>query len=227
MKDKWHAKSQYYYQHRMYEEAVNRERVYFTKTSKTVNPRQEDPFLYIKGEAPILVLAPYAVRYRQKKKTQVSHEYTGGTVLMLNELLGCSALTVSKLYGGDPLNDFPCIYRDRIVAISKEQKLQAAIVLIAAGRESDFLLEIQHPQTNTEAQEKFMKKIYNQTMEFQQLVSFSQITEDKENRWLPGFITNQLHVPSLAIKINRKARVPHQNGQAYCSMLALLVQLLQ
>lgn len=53
---------------RINDEAVNIEKVYFYKTDKRVNPKQEDPFWFSLGKLPVLVSAPHAVRhYRQKK----------------------------------------------------------------------------------------------------------------------------------------------------------------
>lgn len=46
---------------RINEEAVNIEKVYFYKTDKRVNPKQEDPFWFSHGKLPILVSAPHAV----------------------------------------------------------------------------------------------------------------------------------------------------------------------
>ena len=69
---------------RLHEEAVNLERVYFYKTDRRVNPRQEEPFLVLPGKLPVLVTAPHAVRYCRQRKIKPSDQFTGSIVCLLN-----------------------------------------------------------------------------------------------------------------------------------------------
>lgn len=211
-------KAEQYVNQRLHQEAVNRERIYFTKTSKTVNPKQENPFIYLPGQTSLLILAPYAVRYKQKKKTMVSHEFTGGTALLLNELINCHVLTVTKLYGGDPMNDLPCIYKERIEDIIKKQKIKQVVTLVAGNRDKDSLLEIQGTG-------KLVQQLNSPlTKHIETQVGFID-SADKEE-WLPLYIAKRVGTASTVVRINRKARVPHQNGHVFCNMLAILVQFL-
>lgn len=68
---------------RINEEAVNIEKIYFYKTDKRVNPKQEDPFWTSLGKLPVLVSAPHAVRHYRHKKIMMSDQFTGSIVYLL------------------------------------------------------------------------------------------------------------------------------------------------
>lgn len=204
---------------RLNEEAFNIERVYFTKTSKRVNPRQEQPYEYFAGKRPILIVAPHAVRYQKRKKVCKSDEFTGSIAVLLHQLLDCHALAVTKLYGGDPDFDTDCIVRDEIETICKENSIKKVITLLAAPRDKSFVIEVSQA-TDDSRQKKWEEQLTN---------AFSAVGEIKSNkllkddRSLTSFAAEHLNCLSLELKINRKYRVPHQNGMTFNKLMAALV----
>ncbi|HWR38682.1 MAG TPA: hypothetical protein VN611_04210, partial [Patescibacteria group bacterium] len=95
---------------RVHEEAVSVERVHFYKTDRRVNPKQEEPFWVAIGKIPVLVSAPHAVRHCRQKKIKMSDEFTGALAFLLNQMTECHGIAATKLYGGDPNVDNPCVY---------------------------------------------------------------------------------------------------------------------
>ena len=102
---------------RINEEAVNIEKIHFYKTDKRVNSKQEDPCWVSLGKLPILVSAPHAVRHYRQKKIKMSDQFTGLIAYLLNRLTDCHAIATTKLNGGDPNVDNPCLYKERIAEI--------------------------------------------------------------------------------------------------------------
>lgn len=210
---------------RINEEAVSVERVHFYKTDKAVNPKQEDPFLYLSGKLPILVSAPHAVRHYRQKRIKMSDEFTGSIVYLLNKLTGCHALTVSKLYGGDPNVDNPCIYKERMAEICGREKIKFVLDIHGAAREREFDVDL-----GTDGGKTLLRSVkLQETLEHNfQLFGLKRISHDYFAASGPNTVTNfvarELGIPAVQIEINKLYRVPTQNSQGYHRILGALVE---
>lgn len=209
---------------RLNEEAVNIEKIHFYKTDKRVNPKQEEPFWFAFGELPILVSAPHAVRHFRQKKIKMSDQFTGSIAYLLNQLTGCHAIAATKLYGGDPNFDTPCIYKEKIAEICARGKVKFLLDIHGAAREREFDVDI---GTNGE------KNLLNKTMMLelveQNLRDFglSKISRDHFDASGPNTIANyvarELGIPAMQIEINKQYRVPAQNSQGFHRLIGALV----
>lgn len=216
---------QEYCRARINEEAVNVERVYFYKTDKKVNPRQEEPFLVFPGNLPVLVSAPHAVRHYRQKKIKVSDQFTGSIVFLLNKLTGCHTIATTKLYGGDPNMDNPCIYKDRIAEICSREKVKFVLDIHGATREREFDVDF-----GTNSRKTLLDKTrVLETLERNfQGFGLSRISHDHFAATGPNtianFVARELGVPAVQIEINKQYRVPAQNSQGFHRLLGALVE---
>lgn len=209
---------------RIYEEAMAIEKVYFTKTDRTVNPKKEIPFKYLTGTIPILVSAPHAVRHIRQKKIKQSDIFTGSLAFLLNQITGCHTLAVTRLYGGDPNFDQPCIYKDHLAKICQENKINFVIDLHGASADKAYDMDmgtmhgrslLNHPELKGLIIDAFQKAgITN--LSSNELPAAIQNTVTK-------YSANLLGIPSVQLEVNRKFRTPNQNPMAYCRILAALV----
>ncbi|HZK85781.1 MAG TPA: hypothetical protein VFC58_14180 [Desulfosporosinus sp.] len=216
---------QEYLRARINEEAINVERVYFYKTDKKVNPRQEEPFLVLPGNLPILVSAPHAVRHYRHKKIKVSDLFTGSIVFLLNQLTGCHGIATTKVYGGDPNMDNPCIYKDRIAEICGRQKVKLVLDIHGAAREREFDVDF-----GTNGRKNLLDKSgVLETLERNfhgfglSKISFDHFAATKPNT-IANFVARELRIPAVQIEINKQYRVPSQNAQGFHRMLGALVE---
>lgn len=207
------------------EEAFSIEQVHFTKTSKKVNPKKQTPFKFWEGSIPVLISAPHAVRHERKKKIKVSDEFTGSIAYLLNKLAGCHALATTKLYGGDPNYDFPCIYKDAINNICSQHNILLVLDLHGASRDHVFDVDI-----GTMRGESLLGK--NQLIEnFKIAFNKFGLTKISQDHF-PGIVQNtvtkyvsrELGIPSFQLEINRKYRVPHHNPESYSRLISALVE---
>lgn len=210
---------------RLNEEAVSIERVHFYKTDKGVNPKQEDPFRYFEGKLPILVSAPHAVRHYRQKRIKVSDEYTGSIVYLLNKLLQCPAFATTKLYGGDPNVDNPCIYKERIAEICRREKIKLVLDIHGAARERTFDVDLGTHGLAT----LLGKPMLQETLERNfQLFGLKRVSKDHFAASSPNTITNfvarELGIPAVQIEINKLYRSPAQNPQGFHRLLGALVE---
>lgn len=209
---------------RMNDEAVNVEKVYFYKTDKRVNPKQEDPFWYSLGKLPILVSAPHSVRHFRHKKIKMSDQFTGSIVYLLNQLTGCHAIAVTKLYGGDPNFDDPCIYKERIAEICEREKLKFVIDIHGAAREREFDVDFGMNGGKTLlGKSKMLELIERNFQDF----GLSRTSHDyfaaSGPNTIANYVARELGIPAVQIEINKQYRVPAQNPQGFHRLLGALV----
>lgn len=209
---------------RIHEQAVAIERVHFVKTDRKVNPKKADPFCYLPGTRPILVTAPHAVRYQFKKAIKPSHEFTGAFTYLLHQLADCSALAVSKFYGGDPDRDFPCIFKEKVAQICGEKQIKLVLDLQGTGRTTayDLLLETKS-EGATSSPPKSAAIIAGVCQERGLTVGLSPVKNEPPHTIL-HFVAEELGLPVVRLLLNRKLRVPHQNGKDFQKALGALVE---
>lgn len=210
---------------RINEQAVNIERTYFYKTDKKANPRQENPFRVFPGRIPILVSAPHAVRHVRDRKIKKSDEFTGSIDYLLNQLTGCYSLAVTKLYGGDPNVDSPCIYKELLASLCREHKVTLVLDLHGAAREHDFDIDIGSREGRSLLGQSKVLTLLTENLMSAGLKNISQnYFPAKGINTITHFTNRELGIPALQLEINRKYRVPAQNPQDFTRLLAGLAR---
>lgn len=214
-------------QSRISEEAVAMERVHFYKTDKMVNPRVDNPFKYIQGSIPILVSAPHAVRHKRKKDIKPSDEFTGATVCLLNQLTGCHSLAVSRVYNEDPNFDYPSLYKDYLGEICKQHKIKLVLDLHGAARERNFSLDLGTMEGRSLLGQDRLEGEIIRACNKQGIdnISSNFFTAGKQPT-ITWFVSQVLGIPAIQLEVNKEYRVPRQNPQAYCKLLAALVEVI-
>lgn len=206
------------------EEAVSIERVYFYKTDKRVNPKQEEPFWISLGELPILVSAPHAVRHYRQKKIKMSDQFTGSLVYLLNKLTGCHAIATTKLYGGDPNMDDPCIYKEKIAEICNRKKVKFILDIHGAAREQEFDVDFgtNHGKTLL-AKAQMVATLEHNFQDFGLTrISHEHFAATGANT-ITNYVARELGIPAVQVEINKQYRVPAQNPQGFHRLLGALV----
>lgn len=210
---------------RLNEEAVSVERVHFYKTDKKVNPKQEDIVWISLGRLPVLVSAPHAVRHVRQKKIKMSDEFTGSIAYLISKLTGCHGIATTKLYGGDPNVDNPCIYKDKIAEICKREKVKFILDIHGAAREREFNVDFGTNQG---------KNLLHKTTVLEMLVrnfqafGLTKISTDyfaaSGSNTIANYAARELQIPALQLEINKQFRVPGQNPAGFHRLLGALVE---
>ena len=209
---------------RINEEAVNIERVYFYKTDKRVNPKQEEPFLILPGKLPVLLSAPHAVRHYRQKKIKMSDQFTGSIVYLLNRLTGCQAIAATKLYGGDPNMDDPCIYKERISEICIREKVKFVLDIHGAAREQDFDVDFGTNDGKTLLSKTGILETLERNFRAFGLGELSQgHFAARGPNTIANYVARELGIPAVQVEINKHYRVPGQNPQGFHRLLGALM----
>ena len=210
---------------RLNEEAVNVERIHFYKTDKRVNPKQEEPFLFLPGKLPVLISAPHAVRHYRQKKIKMSDQFTGSIVYLLNKLTGCHAIAATKLYGGDPNFDNPCIYKEKIAGICSKEKVKFILDIHGAAREREFDVDFGTNRGKTLLVKAKMLEILEHNFQSFGLcrISYDHFAATAPNT-IANYVARELGIPAVQVEINKQYRVPAQNPQGFHRLLGALME---
>lgn len=211
-------------QARMNEQAVSVERVYFYKTDKGVNPKQEVPFMFCTGNVPILLSAPHAVRYYRQKKIRMSDQFTGSFIYLLHKLTGCHMIAATKLYGGDPNMDNPCLYKEKIAEFCNREKVKLILDIHGAVRDQDFDVDfgtncgktlLGRARLLATLEHNFRDFGLNRISHDHAAISFTGVA---------GYVSRELGIPAAQLEINKQFRVPAQNSQGFHRLLGAMAE---
>ncbi|PKM80212.1 MAG: hypothetical protein CVU89_14600 [Firmicutes bacterium HGW-Firmicutes-14] len=213
---------------RINEDAFNIERVYFVKTDRRCNPKKANPIKYSSGSIPVLVSAPHSVRHIRHKKIKASDEFTGSLACMLNRLTDCHALAVTKLYGGDPNYDSDCIYKEALKEAARKNRVKLVIDLHGASREHNFDVDIGTMMGASLLGKKQFPVLLKKHLNDYGITSISEnrFTVSDQNT-VTRYVSGILEIPAIQLEINRKFRVPHQNGLDYCRLAGALTEFIK
>ncbi|MCO5384461.1 MAG: N-formylglutamate amidohydrolase [Desulfosporosinus sp.] len=210
---------------RLNEEAVNAEKVHFYKTDRRVNPKQEEPFWLSVGESPILLSAPHAVRHYRQKKIKMSDQFTGSIVYILNKLTGCHAIATTKLYGGDPNVDDPCIYKDKISDFCNIKKVKFVIDIHGAARERLFDVDLgTNSGKNLLGKARVLEILEQNFKDFGLSRTSHDYSPASGPNTVASYVARELGIPAVQLEINKQYRVPAQNPQGFHRLLGALVK---
>jgi len=202
---------------RINQQAMAIEKVNFVKTDRLVSPKKTDPFLYLPGTLPVLVSAPHAVRHIRRKAIKQSDIFTGAIACLLQQITGCHVLAVTRLYGGDPNWDQPCLYKERLAGIVAEKGIRMVIDLHGAGGDHPFDLELgtMHGASLC-GREGFLPLIEAACREAGLCrIAVDQVFTAAGQATVTAFTAGKLGIPAVQVELNRRYRAPQQNGTAF------------
>ncbi len=207
---------------RINEEAFSIEQTYFVKTDRRVNPKEMEPYRFFQGNIPILITAPHAVRHMRKKKIKPSDQFTGAIAVVLHNKTGAYCLATTKLYGGDPAVDKPCIFKEKIREIVIKHGIKFVIDIHGASSERPFDVDVGTMRGKSFGEKsKFVEEIINcfhqndiKKITFDNFPALKQFT-------ITRFVVDEMNCPGIQLEINRKYRA-HQNLNAFAQLMASL-----
>lgn len=209
------------------EQAAAVERIHFVKTDRRVNPKKTHPLIYLSGEIPILLSAPHAVRHFRQKQIKPSDEFTGSLAYLLQQVTGCHGIAVTKMYGGDPNWDDPCLYKNTIAHIVKEHEIKMVLDLHGAGRDRDFDIDLGTIKGRSLLGRDQIALWVKDTFAKEGFAAVSSNFFSAEGPYtVTRFVAEKLHIPAMQLEINRQYRNPHQNGAAYFRLFRALAQVI-
>ncbi|KUO51971.1 MAG: hypothetical protein APF76_06985 [Desulfitibacter sp. BRH_c19] len=207
---------------RINEEAFAIEQTYFVKTDRRVNPKEIEPYKFFLGSIPILITAPHAVRHIRKKRIKPSDQFTGAISVVLHNKTNAYCLAATKLYGGDPAFDKPCIFKEKIREIVTKHRIKFVIDIHGASGERPFDVDIGSMNGISFGERRnFVEEIKNC---FQQN-DIKKITLDNfpalKQHTITRFVVEELNCSGIQLEINRKYRA-FQNLNSFAQLMASL-----
>ena len=201
--------------------AIKIEKELFKKTNKKVKPIKENPFWIAKGDIPILISAPHAVRHYRSGRIKKSDYLTGTIVYLLNELTGCHGLSLTKYYGGDPNIDRSCIYKRRIKDICCNNDIKVFLDIHGAAGSKKWDIDFgTNSKFNLLGNTNYLDILESSFKNFNiNKISHDYFAASLETN-VSHFVASELEIPAIQVEINRKYRSPKKVPEKFNYLLS-------
>jgi len=163
----------------------------------------ESDYKFIGGEIPALIIAPHATAFFCDGEFQEAESFTGSMAALLGRLSSSHALITNYCCVADPLSYRETPFCRALADIVKAGQIGFALVLLGAQWDESPGLQIQFKDEKTE--EEYANRLKLQLLNIEQ-ASSSQFDPNLGN--LPQFISGELNVPTLVLRLHKRYRMP-------------------
>jgi nucleoside 2-deoxyribosyltransferase len=171
-------------------------------------PSGEADYKFIGGELPILVVAPHATAFWKDGEFQESDAYTGSMAALLNRSSSCHALISNYCSVADPFFYLETPFCRALADIVKTGQIGLVLFLLGAPWHKSPGLQIYRHPLSTEYGNLLRLKLMPL-----EPVSMSSV-EDKDGP-LFMFANNDLAVPTIALKMHKRYRMPRMQPDTF------------
>ncbi|MCC5911640.1 MAG: hypothetical protein JJT76_14540 [Clostridiaceae bacterium] len=99
-------------------------------------------FKYRKGNIPIIISAPHAVKQIRNGKIKNPEIFTGSLALLLGDITDCHVIYRTFTGNGDSNKDMPCEYKNFLLEKIKEYNLFCLIDLHGLNKKRDLMIDV-------------------------------------------------------------------------------------
>lgn len=176
----------------------------------------ESDYEFLGGELPILCVAPHATSFFREGEFKEADAYTGALAASVHRSSLAHALVSSHCMPADPCYFTEAPMMRAMADVVKAGQIGLVIVLLgAAWHESHaFGIEAAGTEGNT-----YASLLRSRLAELDD-VNIGRDSEDV--KVLQRFITEQLSVPSIVLRVNRRFRMPKLQPEAFLGLTAAL-----
>ncbi|MBY0550680.1 MAG: nucleoside 2-deoxyribosyltransferase [Candidatus Obscuribacterales bacterium] len=176
----------------------------------------EGDYQFFGGEMPILVFAPHATSYFREGDFKEADAYTGSLAASVNRTSLAHALVSSYCMAADP-----CCYTETpmirtLAEVVKTGQIGLVVAVVGAAWHESHAFTIETYGTEGSTYATLLRERLSELDE----VGTSRDSDDV--RVLQRFITEQLSVPSIVLRVNRRFRMPKLQPEAFLALNAAL-----
>ncbi len=177
-------------------------------------PRAGEPdYKFVGGELPILVVAPHATAFFSEGEFQEGDAFTGTMAALLNRLSGSHALITNYCCVADPYSYLETPFCRALADIIKSGQIGFVLMLLGAAWHESPGLQIQLKDEN---QEEYANRL---KLELLDLESASANEFNPRLGKLPHFISEELNVPTLVLRMHKRYRMPRLQPALFSGLI--------
>ncbi len=167
-------------------------------------PKAGEPdYKFIGGEIPALIIAPHATAFFCDGEFQEADAFTGSMAALLGRMSSSHALLTNYCCVADPLSYLETPFCRALADVIKAGQIRFVFILLGAQWNESPGLQIQFK--DEKAEEEYANRLKLQLLNIEQ-ASANQF--DSRLGTLPQFISDELNVPTLVLKMHKRYRMP-------------------
>ncbi|MBX9938408.1 MAG: nucleoside 2-deoxyribosyltransferase domain-containing protein [Candidatus Obscuribacterales bacterium] len=189
-------------------------------------PYGEPDYKFFGGDLPILVIAPHATAYFREGEFQEQESFTGSMAVLLNRRTACHALTSNYCLVADP-----CVYADTpfktaIKDLVKAGNIGLIMMILGSSGQQTPGLQIEHcgPTRDYDFEQRLRLKLGALEEIAPAKIGNSKEELDRETGPLSRFISEELAVPLVTVKLSKRYRMPRLQSMLFSRATDLLAQ---
>lgn len=166
-------------------------------------PYGEPDYKFTGGDTPVLVLAPHATAFWREGEFQEQEAFTGSMAALLNRISACHALTSNYCMVADPCFYTDTPFKSAVKDLVKSGKIGLVLMLMGATWQ-----EAPGIQVSFAGESKGYDFESRLRLKLSALEPLGEQRRDEQIEPLTNFISNELGVPTLSVRLSRRYRMP-------------------
>lgn len=189
-------------------EEIERYNKELLENEKIRKERKEESFKIIRGNIPIILSAPHAVRQLRENKIKSAEGETGAIIQMLAKETGCYAIYKTYNNDDDANYDLNSKYKEKLSEIVETEKIKLLIDIHGAKNEHDFNIEIctddgKNINYNNELVYTLKKCFENEKID---KITENTIFKANSIRTISKYIHEKTNIPCIQLEITGRYR---------------------
>ncbi len=186
-------------------------------------PKEGEPdYKFIGGEVPILIVAPHATASFRDGEFQEADSFTGSMATLLGRLSNSHVLITNNCCVADPVTYLETPFCRALVDIVKAGQIGFVIMLLGSPW-------IDVPGIQIQFKDEAIEKEYVNRLKLD-LLNIEQASGslfDQRLGLLPQFISDELNVPTIVLRMHKRYRMPRLQPAYFSSMVNSLNKFIQ
>lgn len=173
-------------------------------------PYGEPDYKFTGGDTPVLVLAPHATAFWREGEFQEQESFTGSMAVLLNRISACHALTANYCMVADPCFYTDTPFKSAVKDLVKSGKIGLVLMLMGATWQ-----EAPGIQVSFAGESKGYDFESRLRLKLSALEPLGEQRRDEQIEPLTNFISNELGVPTLSVRLSRRYRMPRLQSMLF------------
>lgn len=182
-------------------------------------PYGEPDYKFAGGDLPVLVIAPHATAFWREGEFQEQESFTGSMAYLLNRMSNCHTLSANYCMVADPCFYHETPFKTAITDLIKSGQIGMVLMLMGATWQEAPGLQVSYYVKHTDYD--FESRL---RLKLSPLEQIGGEREDKYIKPLATFIAEDLGVPTLAVRMSRRYRMPRLQGMLFNRATELLAE---
>lgn len=182
-------------------------------------PQGEPDYKFIGGDLPVLILSPHSTAFWREGEFQEPDAFTGSMAALLNRTTGCHAMFSNYCAVADALWYLETPFRRALADIVKAGQVGLVMILLGSSWHQAPGLQLLSQGPSRQVCDDYLNRL---KLSLSRLEPVATESEDYLVKPLVNFISEELAVPLVVLKMHKRYRMPRLQPDSFRRVLELV-----